>query len=151
MSPSRRDGLISWSWCGFICISRPAKLNHIRRGGDGTLSSNLSQAINCQANIDQSLRDENTACAPLGTKTALTSGHLAIDGTEAEALSKLDAQFGASKNLQRPELLSCSSAEASKASISRDRRLSDRSGCRSRLGPLLEGRFAAPGRYRLTA
>jgi hypothetical protein len=28
VSPSRRDGLISWSWCGFISISRPAKLNH---------------------------------------------------------------------------------------------------------------------------
>ena len=35
------------------------------------------------------------ACGPLGIKTTLTSAHLAIDGTEAEALSKLDAQFGA--------------------------------------------------------
>jgi hypothetical protein len=34
-------------------------------------------------------------CAPLGIKTTLTSAHLAIDGTEAEALSKLDTQFGA--------------------------------------------------------
>jgi enoyl-CoA hydratase len=35
------------------------------------------------------------ACGPLGIKATLTSAHLAIDGTEAEALSKLDAQFGA--------------------------------------------------------
>jgi enoyl-CoA hydratase len=38
---------------------------------------------------------EIAACGPLGIKTTLTSAHLAIDGTEAEALSKLDAQFGA--------------------------------------------------------
>jgi enoyl-CoA hydratase len=35
------------------------------------------------------------ACGPLGIKTALASAHLAIDPVEAEALSRLDAQFGA--------------------------------------------------------
>jgi hypothetical protein len=34
-------------------------------------------------------------CGPLGIKTSLASAHLAIDRTEEEALSKLDAQFGA--------------------------------------------------------
>jgi enoyl-CoA hydratase len=34
-------------------------------------------------------------CGPLGIKTSLPSVHLAIDHTEEEALSKLDAQFGA--------------------------------------------------------
>lgn len=35
------------------------------------------------------------ACGLLGIKTTLLSAHLAIDHTEEEALSKLDAQFGA--------------------------------------------------------
>jgi len=35
------------------------------------------------------------ACGPLGIKTALASAHLAIDPSEADALSKLDAQYGA--------------------------------------------------------
>jgi enoyl-CoA hydratase len=34
-------------------------------------------------------------CGPLGLKTSLASAHLAIDHTEEEASSKLDAQFGA--------------------------------------------------------
>ncbi len=34
-------------------------------------------------------------CGPLGIKTSLASAHLAIDQSEEEALSKLDAQFGA--------------------------------------------------------
>jgi len=34
-------------------------------------------------------------CGQLGIKTTLASAHLAIDVTEEEALSKLDAQFGA--------------------------------------------------------
>jgi enoyl-CoA hydratase len=34
-------------------------------------------------------------CGPLGIKTSLASAHLAIDHSEEEALSKLDAQFGA--------------------------------------------------------
>src|ERR1700739_321809 len=35
------------------------------------------------------------ACGPLGIKTTLLSAHLAIDSTETDALSRLDAQFGA--------------------------------------------------------
>jgi enoyl-CoA hydratase/carnithine racemase len=35
------------------------------------------------------------ACGPLGIKTTLLSAHLAVDPGEEEALSKLDAQFGA--------------------------------------------------------
>src|SRR6201984_1414915 len=34
------------------------------------------------------------ACGPLGIKTTLLSANLAIDSTEADALSRLDAQFG---------------------------------------------------------
>jgi enoyl-CoA hydratase len=40
------------------------------------------------------------SCAPLGIKTALASAHLAIDSPEANALSKLDAQYGALYNTQ---------------------------------------------------
>jgi enoyl-CoA hydratase/carnithine racemase len=35
------------------------------------------------------------ACAPLGIRTTLASAHLAIDAAQAEALSKLNAQYGA--------------------------------------------------------
>jgi len=35
------------------------------------------------------------ACGPLGIKTTLISAHLAVEAGEEEALSKLDAQFGA--------------------------------------------------------
>jgi len=35
------------------------------------------------------------ACGPLGIKTTLSSAHLAVDPAEADALSKLDAQYGA--------------------------------------------------------
>jgi enoyl-CoA hydratase len=35
------------------------------------------------------------ACAPLGIKTTLISAHLAIDSSQAEAFSKLNAQYGA--------------------------------------------------------
>lgn len=35
------------------------------------------------------------SCAPLGVEAALTSAHLAVDGSEAEALSRLEAQYGA--------------------------------------------------------
>lgn len=34
-------------------------------------------------------------CGPFGIETTLASAHLAIDHNEEEALSKLDAQFGA--------------------------------------------------------
>jgi enoyl-CoA hydratase len=36
-----------------------------------------------------------SACGPLGIQTTLLSAHLAIDSTEADALPRLDAQFGA--------------------------------------------------------
>ena len=35
------------------------------------------------------------ACAPLGVKATLASAHLVIDPVEADALSKLDAQYTA--------------------------------------------------------
>ena len=35
------------------------------------------------------------ACGPLGIKATLASAHLAIDSSEAEAISKLNAQYGA--------------------------------------------------------
>ena len=35
------------------------------------------------------------ACGPLGIKTTLASAHLAIDSSQADALSKLNAQYGA--------------------------------------------------------
>jgi enoyl-CoA hydratase len=35
------------------------------------------------------------ACGPLGIKTTLASAHLAIDSSQGEALSKLNAQYGA--------------------------------------------------------
>src|ERR1700678_3562830 len=41
------------------------------------------------------IADKTAECAPLGIETTLASAHLAIDQTEEEALSKLDAQFAA--------------------------------------------------------
>ena len=35
------------------------------------------------------------ACGPLGIKTTLASAHLAIDSSQAEAMSQLNAQYGA--------------------------------------------------------
>jgi enoyl-CoA hydratase len=35
------------------------------------------------------------ACGPLGIKTTLNSAHLAVDSSEATAMAKLDAQYGA--------------------------------------------------------
>jgi hypothetical protein len=40
------------------------------------------------------------ACGPLGIKSTLVSAHLAVDPTEDDALSKLDAQFGALFHMQ---------------------------------------------------
>jgi enoyl-CoA hydratase len=50
-----------------------------------------------QAALDKAieLADKVAACAPLGIKTALASAHLAIDASEEDALSKLEAQYGA--------------------------------------------------------
>lgn len=54
-------------------------------------------ADTAQAALDRAVAIANkvAACGPLGIKTALASAHLAIDPVEAEALSRLDAQFGA--------------------------------------------------------
>jgi enoyl-CoA hydratase/carnithine racemase len=41
------------------------------------------------------IANEIADCAPLGVETTLASAHLAIDQTDEQALSKLDAQFGA--------------------------------------------------------
>jgi enoyl-CoA hydratase len=41
------------------------------------------------------IAEKIAACGPLGIKTTLASAHLAIDSSQAEALSKLTAQYGA--------------------------------------------------------
>jgi enoyl-CoA hydratase len=50
-----------------------------------------------QATLDRAVAIANkvAACGPLGIKTSLASAHLAIDSVEVEALSRLDAQYGA--------------------------------------------------------
>jgi enoyl-CoA hydratase len=50
-----------------------------------------------QAALDRAvaIATKVAACGPLGIKTTLASAHLAIDAVEAEALSRLGAQFGA--------------------------------------------------------
>ena len=50
-----------------------------------------------QAALDKAIEIANkvAACAPLGIETALASAHLAVDASEADALSKLEAQYGA--------------------------------------------------------
>jgi enoyl-CoA hydratase/carnithine racemase len=50
-----------------------------------------------EAALDKAIEIANkvAANAPLGVQTALASAHLAIDGREAEALSRLEAQYGA--------------------------------------------------------
>ena len=78
-SPSRRDGLIL---SALVRASLNPQSRNIPSLTARDTFSNPSMAVNCQATIDQSLRDENTACAPLGIKTTLTSAHLAIDGTK---------------------------------------------------------------------
>ena len=49
------------------------------------------------AAIDRAVEIANqiAACGPLGIQATLASAHLAIDSGEVEALSRLDAQFGA--------------------------------------------------------
>jgi enoyl-CoA hydratase len=41
------------------------------------------------------MAEKIAACAPLGIETTLASAHLAIDSSQAEALAKLTAQYGA--------------------------------------------------------
>jgi enoyl-CoA hydratase len=50
-----------------------------------------------QAALDRAIEiaNEVAACGPLGIKSTLASAHLAVDPGEADALSRLDAQYGA--------------------------------------------------------
>jgi enoyl-CoA hydratase/carnithine racemase len=50
-----------------------------------------------KAALERALEIANkvAACGPLGIKTTLASAHSAVDPAEDEALSKLDAQYGA--------------------------------------------------------
>ena len=50
-----------------------------------------------QAALDRAIEiaNEVAACGPLGIKSTLASAHLAVDSGEADALSRLDAQYGA--------------------------------------------------------
>jgi enoyl-CoA hydratase len=50
-----------------------------------------------QAALDKAIEiaDKVAACAPLGVQAALATAHLAVDPPEADALSKLEAQYGA--------------------------------------------------------
>jgi enoyl-CoA hydratase len=50
-----------------------------------------------KAALDRAIGIANkvAACGPLGIKTTLASAHLAVDPAADDALSKLDAQFGA--------------------------------------------------------
>jgi enoyl-CoA hydratase/carnithine racemase len=50
-----------------------------------------SEALEVGINIARKI----AACGPLGIKTTLASAHLAIDSAQAEAMSKLNAQYGA--------------------------------------------------------
>src|ERR1700757_2126763 len=60
MSSSRRDGLISLVPVRLYLAYQDPRNRIIPSRRDGTSFSNLSQAVNCQATIDQSLRDKNT-------------------------------------------------------------------------------------------
>ena len=48
-----------------------------------------------QLEWNTAIAEEIAACGPLGIKTVLASAHLAIDASEADALSRLDVQYGA--------------------------------------------------------
>jgi enoyl-CoA hydratase len=54
-------------------------------------------AASPQAALDHAVEIANkvSACGPLGIKTAFASAHLAVNPGEADALSRLDAQYGA--------------------------------------------------------
>jgi enoyl-CoA hydratase len=62
-----------------------------RLGEVQKIAPDAKEALEAGIRIANKIAD----CGPLGIKTSLTSAHLAIDHTEEEALSKLDAQFGA--------------------------------------------------------
>jgi enoyl-CoA hydratase len=62
-----------------------------RMGEVQQVAPDAKEALEAGIQIANKIAD----CGPLGVKTTLASAHLAIDATEEEALSKLDAQFGA--------------------------------------------------------
>ena len=62
-----------------------------RMGEVQKVAPNAKEALEAGVRIANKIAD----CGPLGIKTSLASAHLAIDHGEEEALSKLDAQFGA--------------------------------------------------------
>ena len=62
-----------------------------RMGEVQRVAPDAKEALEAGIRIANKIAD----CAPLGIKTSLASAYLAIDHAEEEALSKLDAQFGA--------------------------------------------------------
>jgi enoyl-CoA hydratase len=62
-----------------------------RMGEVQKIAPDANEALKAGIRIANKIAD----CGPLGIKTSLASAHLASDHTEEEALSKLDAQFGA--------------------------------------------------------
>src|ERR1700691_4592735 len=62
-----------------------------RMGEVQKVAPDAKEALEAGIRIANKIAD----CGPLGIKTSLASAHLAIDHTGEEALSKLDAQFGA--------------------------------------------------------
>jgi enoyl-CoA hydratase len=62
-----------------------------RMGEVQKVAPDAKEALEAGIRIANKIAD----CGPLGIKTSLASAHLAIDHTEEEPLSKLDAQFGA--------------------------------------------------------
>ena len=62
-----------------------------RMGEVQKVAPDAKEALEASIRIANKIAD----CGPLGITTSLASAHLAIDHTEEEALSKLDAQFGA--------------------------------------------------------
>jgi len=62
-----------------------------RMGEVQTVAPNAKEALGAGILIANKIAN----CSPLGIKTSLASAHLAIDHIEEDALSKLDAQFGA--------------------------------------------------------
>jgi enoyl-CoA hydratase/carnithine racemase len=62
-----------------------------RMGEVQEVAPDATEALEAGIRIANKIAD----CGPLGIKTSLASAHLAIDHTEEEALSELDAQFGA--------------------------------------------------------
>jgi enoyl-CoA hydratase len=55
------------------------------------VAADAKEALEAGIQIANKIAD----CAPLGIQTTLASAHLAIDQTEEEALTRLDAQFAA--------------------------------------------------------